>query len=51
MEQVCIRQKIKEENRRISWEDTRKMPLTTRVLSHFDSCVIIIMMMSLYSTM
>ncbi|KAJ4891239.1 Abscisic acid 8'-hydroxylase 2 [Raphanus sativus] len=32
MEQVCIRQKIKEENRRISWEDTRKMPLTTRVI-------------------
>ncbi|KAJ0238850.1 Abscisic acid 8'-hydroxylase 2 [Hirschfeldia incana] len=31
-EQVCIRQKIKEENRRISWEDTRKMPLTTRVI-------------------
>jgi (+)-abscisic acid 8'-hydroxylase len=30
-EQFSIRQKIKKENRRISWEDTRKMPLTTRV--------------------
>ncbi|KAG7568456.1 Cytochrome P450 superfamily [Arabidopsis thaliana x Arabidopsis arenosa] len=31
-EQVCIRQKIRKENRGISWEDTRKMPLTTRVI-------------------
>uniref|UniRef100_M4FI33 (+)-abscisic acid 8'-hydroxylase n=1 Tax=Brassica campestris TaxID=3711 RepID=M4FI33_BRACM len=31
-EQVCIREKISEENRGISWEDTRKMPLTTRVI-------------------
>uniref|UniRef100_A0A1J3G2V9 (+)-abscisic acid 8'-hydroxylase n=1 Tax=Noccaea caerulescens TaxID=107243 RepID=A0A1J3G2V9_NOCCA len=31
-EQVGIRQKIKQENRGISWEDTRKMPLTTRVI-------------------
>ncbi|XP_048610334.1 abscisic acid 8'-hydroxylase 2 isoform X3 [Brassica napus] len=31
-EQVCIREKIREENRGISWEDTRKMPLTTRVI-------------------
>ncbi|CAA0373094.1 unnamed protein product [Arabidopsis thaliana] len=31
-EQFSIRQKIKKENRRISWEDTRKMPLTTRVI-------------------
>ncbi|CAH2060187.1 unnamed protein product [Thlaspi arvense] len=31
-EQCGIRQKIKEENRGISWEDTRKMPLTTRVI-------------------
>ncbi|EFH57287.1 CYP707A2 [Arabidopsis lyrata subsp. lyrata] len=31
-EQVGIRQKIRKENRGISWEDTRKMPLTTRVI-------------------
>ncbi|CAN6833527.1 unnamed protein product [Brassica oleracea] len=31
-EQVCIREKIWEENRGISWEDTKKMPLTTRVI-------------------
>ncbi|KAJ0260086.1 Abscisic acid 8'-hydroxylase 2 [Hirschfeldia incana] len=31
-EQVYIRDKIREENRGISWEDTRKMPLTTRVI-------------------
>ncbi|KAF8084044.1 hypothetical protein N665_0736s0005 [Sinapis alba] len=31
-EQGCIREKIREENRGISWEDTRKMPLTTRVI-------------------
>ncbi|CAA7017593.1 unnamed protein product [Microthlaspi erraticum] len=31
-EQTGIRHKIKQENRGISWEDTRKMPLTTRVI-------------------
>ncbi|KAL0740875.1 hypothetical protein Bca4012_082388 [Brassica carinata] len=31
-EQVCIREKIREENRGISWEDMRRMPLTTRVI-------------------
>ncbi|XP_010414441.1 PREDICTED: abscisic acid 8'-hydroxylase 2-like [Camelina sativa] len=31
-EQLGIRRKIREENRRISWEDTRKMPLTSRVI-------------------
>ncbi|CAN8247328.1 unnamed protein product [Cochlearia groenlandica] len=31
-EQVGIQKKIREEKRGISWEDTRKMPLTTRVI-------------------